>query len=68
MFNTELWTLHLLFLGNRNSAIEDKKKHSKKKHPLDVANKYVVFLIYCSSTRPHGKGTTDQYTIYTLLD
>ena len=34
--NTELWKLHLLFQGNRNSATPDTKNH-----PLDVAKKYV---------------------------
>ena len=38
--NTELWKLHMLFLGNRNSATPDTKNHLKN-HPLDVAKKYV---------------------------
>jgi len=45
-YNTELWKLHLLFLGDRNSATPDKKK-TLKEHPLDVAIKYVE--MYSSS-------------------
>ena len=63
--NIELWKLHLLFVGNKNSATPNRENHPL----LDVAKKYVE--MYSSSnapSRPQGKGTADQYTIYTTFD
>ena len=67
MYNTELWMLHLLFLGNRNSATPDMK--TTKKPPFRLwPKKYVETYSSSNAAAPRGKGATDQYTINTLQD